>query len=174
MNVRTLGTVTIGLVLLQPAASGQEALTFKKIDAATILVTSGIDYGRDVVLSDKRTIEIEDVDRGVFIPVEGLPFIPEWMQDKDSQAGPTSLKVLSSAVGITWVFTKPKLIFFTIAPAKSDNVYFFESLFKGATVEFRKDGVLIRGFELRLYPPTSKAKILFRASSTATRPPAKK
>jgi len=100
-----------------------KSLQVEKIDANTVKITDGFAYQRDIVLESPSEIRITGF-LGNLMMTEGV--VPTGGQ---------------SAVGMTWVFTKPNLVLHN-----GDNIY--TSLTNHASIRFTKEGVILKSFKI--------------------------
>lgn len=155
--------ILLTIFLLNGAHSAEELidLKYKILDKGTILVTGGLMYKDDIILKEKCTIFIEDVvgefgfliGKGSVLPslsdkLPGSPLITVKLESGPTlwfysftRKGPGSKFDLIDAINVTWVFTKPDLSF-------KVGQFTFTAKQQGATLEFTKQGVVLKGFEI--------------------------
>ena len=103
-----------------------KSLKYTKIDGDTILITEGFSYQKDRELNVPHLMGIKGVTEGnIFVPDEGSVTIPG----------------AESAVNVTWEFIKPDLVF-------TRDGCRYTSKSEGATIQFTKEGVLVKGFKI--------------------------
>ena len=143
-----------GIYLFKSHAS-ESGLKWTKLGNGSILITEGFEYRKDMKLGYKKTIVIESVEKGVFKAKGGLLFTPLLNETEESkkarqkakQTGGIYFETLSDAVGNEWIFPNKNMTFNVYTP--DDLVYKFRSLINNATIEFRNDGVLVTGFDIK-------------------------
>jgi hypothetical protein len=120
---------------VQPdSQTGATGLTVQKVDQDTILIKDGFLYQRQYRTSDPPVLTVTGARNGVLL-MEGT-------------SGFTLGGVnLAYSVGAKWTFEKGGITF-------RNGAYRYTSRYKGATIEFREDGVLLKGFD---YAPDSSA-----------------
>jgi hypothetical protein len=101
-----------------------EGLVFTKLADDAFLIAEGFTYSSKVTLSMPKTLKVVGV-KGVVLEF----------------ADRAGLNVPLDAVGITWRFEKRGL-------SLHNNGRRYTAVANGATVEFRTDGVLVRGFRI--------------------------
>jgi hypothetical protein len=142
------------LYLLDGHAS-DSGLKWTKLGKGSILITEGFEYRKDMKLGYKNTIVIESVEKGVFTAKGGASFIPLFNETEESKkarekakkTGGMYFENVSDAVGNEWIFPNKNMTFNVYTP--DDLVFKFRSLTNNATIEFRNDGVLVTGFEIK-------------------------
>ena len=120
--------------------SSCKSLKYTQIDKDTILITEGFSYQKNRELNVSHLMGIKGIKEGnVLIPEEGSITIPDF----------------ESAVNVTWEFTKPGLVF-----QRDGCIY--TSKVEGATIQFTKEGVLVKDFKISEKPkpkaPHKKAR----------------
>jgi len=143
----------------------QVGVVARHIDDDAVLITEGFPYRKDLTLDYK--IDIVKVERGVFtasenstVPtvimgmgyaVTGGSFIAQCNTKEGTQT-------FADAVGNTWVFIEPSMLFDVYLQGSKNPVYALKSKTKGATISFTEDGVLLKGFDFHIYPSTFEPK----------------
>ncbi len=108
---------------IRPACN---SLKYTQVDRDTILITDGFSYQKDIALNAPQLMGTKGVkEDNTFIPGEG--------------SGP--LPGLESAINVTWEFTKPGIRFIRDGCA-------YRSKVEGATIQFTKEGVLVKNFQI--------------------------
>ncbi len=119
-----------------------KSLKYTKIDKDTILITEGFSYQKDRELNVPHLMGIKGVTEGnIFVPDEGSVTIPG----------------AESAVNVTWEFIKPDLVFIR------DGCR-YTSKSEGATIQFTKEGVLVKSFKISGKPKAGIPRKKIRVS----------
>lgn len=105
---------------------GLKGLKIERIDEKTVRIIEGFDYQRDIELGSPQTTRIEDI-------IGGTIMMPE--------AGSVSIPGAQTAVGMTWVFTKEGMTL-------NRGGFNYTSMAKDASVEFTKQGVVLKSFKI--------------------------
>ena len=102
---------------------GLNGLVYEKQSEGAYIIKKGFGYQKNVTL-DNTFFTVKDIKNGMFETEGAVPLGYE------------------NAVGVTWSFAKPGLIY-------HNGNYVYSSLIKGATISFKKDGVYLNGFEIK-------------------------
>lgn len=103
---------------------GLKGLKLKTLSENTVKITDRFHYQKNLKIKNISFV-ITDISDNRVLKTEGL--IPAGRE---------------SAVGVTWIFSKPGLVY------HNDN-YSYTSKVDSATISFLSDGVLIKGFEIK-------------------------
>jgi hypothetical protein len=104
---------------------GLKGLKIERIDHNTVLVTDGFYYQRDFTLGSPIVVRIKDLQGDIIIP-EADSLVP---------AGHIT------SIGVTLVFTKVGMVW-------RDEQFTYTSLATNASMEFTKQGVLLKSFKI--------------------------
>jgi|GEM_PF-3256619 len=102
---------------------GLGGLKLDNLGKNIVRVSEGFVYQRDIELSSPFVISITSIERGIVRSEGAVPMGAE------------------SAVGMTWVFTKPALVL-------HNGDYIYTSLKSGASIQFTKEGAILNGFKI--------------------------
>lgn len=165
LNTVIIATVLISMLTIcvrTEAAEQQKQEECQPIDNVTVLMTGGFPYNNQD--NHKIVLGVSRVEDGVFFGPR-FPRIPGFFtpnctkpiwKDKVKRTGTGSFtfEYVSDAIGTTWQFLHPNISF-----QVGDR--FFRSLAVGSWIHFKKNGVLVRGFEIYTKSPDGKREIVF-------------
>jgi hypothetical protein len=132
----------------------QRGVNVRWKDGNTFLIVKGFPYRKDI--KSDSTIEIIKVEKGVFTASDSSSAPTAFEGTGLSIAGGSFLAqcnaedgtdTLADATGNTWIFTKAGMSFNVYLKGSKKPAYALRSKIKRATISFKEEGVLLKGFE---------------------------
>ena len=140
------------------------SVKFQCVDKRSVLLTEGFPYRRDHRFGYKRRLQIERIERGIFVTVGDTYFVPLCMESAESirrreqarQAGDFVFESLDDAIGVTWSFARSGITF------EVDGVR-FRSMGPRSLMRFTENGVETVLFHLSVKCNKGQHVTLFQA-----------